>query len=607
MPIYDLTYKGKTYSIESESPLSEQEIDTIFKNDIEGKELPESQPTEIPLNESEAPKGTPADVGLAQSAVLGATFGTAPLIAGGINVLKKLPRQELAAILPESLEKYADRFLGKRENLGEAFKKGKSDFLESQQQYAKQAPTAAMLAEVAGGFALPIGSLGGVAKGLSVLDKIKKGAKAGAFLGGAYGAGTGLSQTKDKVLDIEEGLKGGLFGAGVGTLGGVLGSAIPQGIKKLITSKDIGRKLDYIVPSGTQKKTIENIIENPKVQKEAVKKGFNMNYDIYLNDASKRIENLTDDVNKIIKDAYKDIPDTTKIDLTKTNAFGKMKTAFNEYLNLSGTKLLPKNEVIKETQEILNNLQKQLVKNNSNINFGSLKETTDFLNSQAEKFARDGDYTTAKMYNKMRSALAEARDQIPKIAKATELYHNTKTAKEILEKSLGVKLDNPKNASSAILSNFRDNKGSYVTEQVEEAVNILKNHPETKHLADITDKIKLAQTSYDLRPKEESKLLSALASKGKSLIQELTGTSPAEKARNLARRLSSGQITKEQLAEPFNLVGSPLFEESINKLIQGQKAYGGKLSTAGKGIEKIKLGTYTLPRITIKQLLKEKE
>ena len=95
-------------------------------------------------------------------------------------------------------------------------------------------------------------------------------------------------------------------------------------------------------------------------------------------------------------------------------------------------------------------------------------------------------------------------------------------------------------------------------------------YPFFKAITEI-EKIKLAQTSYDLRPKEESKLLSAIASKGKSLIQELTGTSPAEKARNLAKRLETGQITKEQLSESFNLVGSPLFEESINKLIQGQR------------------------------------
>lgn len=763
MPKYRIEIGNQKYSIESDKELSNDELMEFANTNLD--------------NPTETQKTTSPDVGLAQSAFLGTSFGTAPLIAGGADVARNLAKKIVPAKLPEFLQKQKDLVLGTdNKNIGESFKGGRERFLESQQQYAKQAPVASTLAEVGGGLALPIGSLGGVAKGLSVLDKIKQGAKAGAILGGAYGAGTGLSQTKDKVLDIEEGLKGGLFGAGVGTLGGVLGSAIPQGIKKLVTSKDVGRKLDYIVPSGTQKKTIENIIENPKVQKEAVKKGFNMNYDIYLDDASKRIVGINDEIKKIANEAYKDIPDTTKIDLSKTDTLGKMQNAFKEYVD--NTDLLPNTTVLKETEEILNNLQNKLSKNKSSISdplmsearkyksidefvnaqknpvldnfskdngkiirgvlklddgklkfsvsdmddsimiidninvktqkkgtgsklmreaeniasengykkielgaypqndtinsenlknfyknlgydviesnrldgvdyydmskniysgkksqiktksqlgdvwnkaqkegingkddidFRNLKEMTSFLNERADKFARDGDYTTAKMYNKMRKALVEARDEVPQIKKASALYEDMMNAKSKLENALGVDLENPKNVSTKILTDLRDNKGNLVNSQIEDVVGIFSKRPETKHLTDINDKIKLAQTSYDLRPKEESKLLSALASKGKSLIQELTGTSPAEKARNLARRLSSGQITKEQLAEPFNLVGSPLFEESINKLIQGQKAYGGKLSTVGKGIEKIKLGTYTLPRITIKQLLKEKE
>lgn len=591
MPIYDLTYKGKTYSIESESPLSEQEIDTIFKNDIEGKELPESKPTEIPLNESETPKAIPADIGLSQSFAKGLTFGTAPLIAGGVDVLRNIGKN----ISSGNLDYLKDT--------GKSFEEGRKRFLESQGQYEKEAPVAATLADIAGGLAMPVGSAGAVAKGLSTLQKIKQGAKVGSALGGAYGLGTGLSENQDKAVDIAKGLKGAGIGAGIGALGGTLATSIPQGIKKLITSKDIGRKLDYIVPNGTQKKTIENIIENPKVQKEAVKKGFNMNYDIYLDDASKRIVGINNEIKKIANEAYKDIPDTIKIDLTKNNTLGKMRGAIQEFE--MATQFLPNEQAMKEATTIVNNLSRNL--KNQKINFGDLKKLTNALNELSQKNRTAGDYTTANMYSQMRKALVEARDEVPQIKKASALYEDMMNAKSKLENALGVDLENPKNVSTKILTDLRDNKGNLVNSQIEDVVGIFSKRPETKHLTDINDKIKLAQTSYDLRPKEESKLLSAIASKGKSLIQELTGTSPAEKARNLARRLSSGQITKEQLAEPFNLVGSPLFEESVNKLIQGQKAYGGKLSTAGKGIEKMKLGTYTLPRITIKELLKEKE
>ena len=134
-------------------------------------EVPESKPREIPLNKGETPKAIPADIGLAQSAFLGTSFGTAPLIAGGADVARNLAKKVLPAKLPEFLQNQKDLVLGTdNKNIGESFKGGRERFLESQQQYAKQAPVASTLAEVGGGFALPIGSLGGVAKGLSVLQ-----------------------------------------------------------------------------------------------------------------------------------------------------------------------------------------------------------------------------------------------------------------------------------------------------------------------------------------------------------------------------------------------------------------------------------------------------
>jgi len=665
-----------------------QEMDDLELSQKVVSKYPEYKDT-VDFNETaeqptETTKPIPADIGLSQSFAKGLTFGTAPLIAGGVDVLRNIGKNVSSGNL---------NYL---KDTGKSFEQGRKRFLESQGQYEKEAPVAATLADIAGGLAMPVGSAGAVAKGLSTLQKIKQGAKVGSALGGAYGLGTGLSENQDKAVDIQKGLKGAGIGAGIGALGGTLATSIPLGIKKLITSKDVGRKLDYIVPSGTQKKTIENIIENPKVQKEAVKKGFNMNYDIYLDDASKRIVEINDEIKKIANEAYKDIPDTTKIDLSKTDTLGKMQNAFKEYVD--NTDLLPNTTVLKETEEILNNLQNKLSKNKASvsspliseaknyksandfiyaiqtdkskiglddiykyegtliepqkkdftkaidyitalkeygnaknrgwfdlatdiwnkaqkegisgkgdIDFRNLKEMTSFLNERADKFARDGDYTTAKMYNKMRKALVEARDEVPQIKKASSLYEDMMNAKSKLENALGVDLNNPKNVSTKILTDLRDNKGHLVNSQIEDVVGIFSKHPETKHLTDINDKIKLAQTSYDLRPKEESKLLSAIASKGKSLIQELTGTSPAEKARNLAQRLASGKLTKEQLGEPFNLIGSPMFEESVNKFVQGQEAFGGKIPAMTNAVKKLQLSRYTLPRITIKELLKERE
>ena len=234
------------------------------------------------------------------------------------------------------------------------------------------------------------------------------------------------------------------------------------------------------------------------------------------------------------------------------------------------------------------------------MSFESLKDATEELSERAEKAYKNGDYKISKMYQNMRNALVEARDTDPKIAKASKTYSDLKKALDTLEKGLGVNLDNPKNVESKIFSGSKDASGEFAVNKLDEVMETLKKYPQTKDLSKIHDKIKLAQVAYDLRPSEESKFLSQIKSIPLALLGE---PSAQRRAEQLSKRLASGKISPSDL-ETFELSkGGNL----LNKFIQRQKAYGGTIPTMANAVKKLQLSRYTLPKLTIMDLLKNSE
>ena len=146
-----------------------------------------------------------------RAAIEGAIFGLGDLVAGATNV----PANYLA---------------GNFQNPVKLFKEGRRDFVNEQEQFAKEHPAYNFAGELGGGLITGIAGAGkklvatGAKQGLKQLAKT--GAKEGAKFGAAYGGGSGLTSDADKLS-----IKNALLGAGTGGLGGAaLGAAIPLGV-----------------------------------------------------------------------------------------------------------------------------------------------------------------------------------------------------------------------------------------------------------------------------------------------------------------------------------------------------------------------------------------
>lgn len=584
MPKQTIEWNGKVYSIESPRELTNDELfefaDTNIEHipTLEERELAEQK--NIPQVEKEKPQGS-----FVKSMQKGLTFGTAPLMAGygesvGTSLYNILHGKPLL------------------EDTGKALKRGSEEFKAGQAEYEKEKPIAAIAGEILGG--LPLAFVGGAGlKGLSALGKIAKGTKIGAGFGGAYGLGEGLANTPEKAIDIKKGLKGLGTGTITGAAFGAAGSAIPEGIKKLFKTGIKGDVTSYIRPKGTQEKTIENIIKSPSIQKEAMRGDIGMNYNKYAKDAANEIIGLKDKLKKVTTAEYKKIPKNTNINLTQNRTLEKMNDAILDFE--TRTKSYPRPEEVEKATNILNNIKSY--RNNSGqsvMSFESLKDATEELSERAEKAYKNGDYKISKMYQNMRNALVEARDADPKISKASKTYYDLKTALDTLEKGLGINLDNPNNVVSKIFSGSRDASGEFAVNKLDEVMETLKKYPQTKDLSKIHDKIKLAQVAYDLRPSEESKLLSQIKNIPLALLGEPSGQ---RRVQQLSQRLASGKIMPSDL-DTFELAkGGNL----LNKLIQKQRIYGGVVPSMANAVRNLQLSKYTLPKLTIRDLIKQKE
>lgn len=175
---------------------------------------------------------------LGRAAGEGATFGLADILAGGTNILSNNLAEvthgenigqrikgagKLALNLTPLPAQFKDRLIPENKKL---FKTGRRDFVKEQEAYAGEHPYLNMAGEMAGA----IGTMGAggagklsTAKGLSLGEKVWRGGKTGAAVGGAYGAGSGLTQDVEG-LSAEGAVGGGILGA---LFGGVLGGAMP--------------------------------------------------------------------------------------------------------------------------------------------------------------------------------------------------------------------------------------------------------------------------------------------------------------------------------------------------------------------------------------------
>lgn len=179
---------GARYEIQAPDGASEADVAAIVSRHIGG------QPAKPPVSMMEA---------AGRGALQGVTFGTSDEIyAGAKGAWDSITGGSFAPTYERELK-----------GVREANDRAKS-----------QNPLAYMGGEVAGGLALPMGSLGIAAKGANLAQRSLQGAKAGAVVGGLYGLGTAEGGEGNLA---EQGIRRATHALPSAVAGGALGAAAP--------------------------------------------------------------------------------------------------------------------------------------------------------------------------------------------------------------------------------------------------------------------------------------------------------------------------------------------------------------------------------------------
>jgi len=500
------------------------------------------------------------------------------------------------------------------------YKEGREEYKKEQNKFETLHPGLNFAGEAVGTVgALPIGGAAAkipqIAKLLKGAGAVKKGALAGTSWGAAYGAGQGLSNTEGKAFDLPKAATG--LGAGA-LVGGTIGTAIPLsvlgvkgGIKGLINGANAltktglkGNVQQYTVPEGVQTKTYRKLATNPVIQKEALRGDIGMRAEELQNKATDKMLNFVPEKFEKISKEYEALPKDIFISFDKNNTTGKMLQAVKDFQ--FNTKFMPNESAEKN----VNNLVQKIIKSGRTVNneYGitreNLQRAMDTVYEQSQKAFKDGDNAVGKLYKDLYGILKEARATNKKVEEVSAKYADISRVKEMLEQGLGVKWgkgDNHRQVSTKLIQQARNRAGTQFDEILVKADEILKKYPDLEGAKDLSNAIDLAQVAYDFRPPEESKFTNrVLTPKGifNKTFNAIFTKSPQEKAKLLAKNLQEGRITPQDVTGEFDIVNGGRFTTGLNRFLQRQKVYGGKLNPIAALMRKKKTNT-PLPRLLL--------
>lgn len=178
----------------------------------------------------------------------GAALGTGDIVAGASNVLMNDLAQVTHGQNLKERAKGAWNLLRHANPLdlagqwdlyrSEGFKKGRKDFVQEQEEFAKAHPGLNTVGELAGGLATAaFGGAASAAKsvaGKGLLRTMGQGAKEGAKWGGIFGAGNGLTADAERLSPggaLQGGISGAVLGAPLGGAFGLAGAAMGKAAK----------------------------------------------------------------------------------------------------------------------------------------------------------------------------------------------------------------------------------------------------------------------------------------------------------------------------------------------------------------------------------------
>jgi hypothetical protein len=622
MPTANINWNGQLYRIDFDRKMTDNEVFEYMQKNYpkqeEKKEVVEETPQEkvdvkTYAREYLKPKAEKL-LNVGKSIGQGATFGQGSHLAGLgqatggaiYNLLhKEKPFKDVAKDYTEGREE---------------FKKEYKDFEDKNKGLA-------LAGEMIGGLGTGLGS--GALKGIALARKpLLKAIGSGAGIGALYGA----SNTEGKGIDLKNASIGAGLGAGLGvaglggikagqkvagklgTLGRLYGKGVDNTAKAINPVKELvdeegkalqGTVSNYVRPAGTQNRTARIFADNKYIQNEALKGDVGLRFEEYGNDAVKSMSKIKEIAKQAENNAYKEagITDDYLIDLSKSNV---VKDLENIAKNYNDEIALFANSTKANTNlgnDLLTDLKIATAVNGNKISFGNLKRITKKLYNDKQKAYKDfgGGSSEYKLLNDYYKTFADLKYKDSKLAKANSKYAELEKAIENLEETTGINLEKPKQFAAKIFSGARDRADGGIQEQaLEDFTRVVDKFADTRELKNISDKIKMAQFAYDLRPTSvDSKFArdvsqgigrgDTLVGLGKTILKKAafgSDINPQEFYQILARRIKSGKIKPEDLTKQFNRVKvAGLDDITANRLFLQNKLLGNRAGMIGKIIE----------------------
>lgn len=484
------------------------------------------------------------------------------------------------------------------------YKEGREDFKKDQKKFKELNPTLNTLGEVTGAVAtLPmagaVGKIPTIANILKGAGAVKKGALAGAGWGISEGFGQGLSNTEGKGVDIEK----ALINAGIGGVaGGTIGAALPlafMGVKGGINSiAKIPQKLQtgykgdvvqYATPNGVQTKTFRKLAENPVVQKEALRGDIGMRAEEFQNKATEKTLKFVPELFEKVSKDYEALPKDLFISFDKMDTGSKLLKAIDNFG--FDTKFMPNKAEEAKAKSLVQNILRsgKTVNNEYGITRENLQRAMNTTWENSQKAFNNGDNAVGKLYSDLYKVLREARATNQQVEKVSAKYHDIKQVKEMLEKSLGVKLEkgaNIRQLATKLIQQARNRAGNQFDDTLVDIGERLSKYADLPNVKEVKNAIDLAQVSYDFRPPSNDKFLNVKPSQNsifKSIFWDfpkkvLFENSPQQKAKLLAKNLKEGKITPEEALGQFNVINAGKFSTELNRYLQAQRLFGSRIN-----------------------------
>lgn len=366
-----------------------------------------------------------------------------------------------------------------------------------------------------------------------------------------------------------------------------------------------GDVISYIKPNGMPDKVVKFVRDNEAVRNEILKRqgDFGMRFGVYGDDAIKSIKEITPSIKEAEKKAYKEAFERVGIKngdeyFVKTNqeVVDDINNAINQYKSKASDEYAKGIvEIDAELGDNYRNLLNRDLINNGGINFGKLKAITRTVNNLKKRIARDErkgkDSAEYEFLNSISKAFSKLKQTDPILSVPNNKFSKLEKAMERLEEEGGFKLDDKgaKQNAAKIFQNVRDRAGDTQENALDDFVNAISEFDDTKELANVKNKIQMAQASYGARDTVRDSKLSADIMKFSQNPKNITGylTNKLLNGQNLnndefllliSNRIKEGKIKPEDLKTFGRIKVSGMSDYEANRLYLLDKLLGLKAS-----------------------------